>query len=379
MVKLISSYLIITILIFFLIPMAIGVSLKSPPKGVRLNLIEKSGEFIVVISWYTESKVDEPKVKYWEESSFMTAREVIPTVDKVNGYYFYSAELSNLKYDTKHYYQVFSDSLNKRGTMSFTTLPKEPRELKFVVIADTAREYFTLESELLAKNIFEFIEKNEEDIDFFIHCGDLLKDPNNSSQWKEYFEYSEKLASNKFGLYVEGDHDIEKDKGLLYEYVNLNGPSYSLEFGDLVSFVSFSTEREFDYEWISNKLQESKSQWKIVLIHTPLYHTLTYRPDRNLELAEYFREFDVDVIFTGHSHYYERMYVNGSYYITSPKSGAGTIRKSSDYEPRSYSQYFNNTPGYLSVKLYANKLVLKAYGYNEKVSQCFQFEKKIIY
>ncbi|MFX1257090.1 MAG: metallophosphoesterase [Promethearchaeota archaeon] len=365
-------------LIFFLIPMAIGAYYNSAPKGVRLNLIEKSGKFIVVTSWYTENKADEPKVKYWEEDSPANVREVTPTVDKVNGYYFYSAELSNLKYDTKYYYQVFSDSFTKRGTTSFTTLPKEPKELKFVLIVDTHREYFTAESEVLARNIFKFIEKNEKDADFFFHCGDLLKDPNNSSQWKEYFEYSENLASNKFGLYVEGDHDIEKDKGLLYGYINLNGPSYSIEFGDLVSFVSFSTERKFDYEWISNKLQESKSQWKIVLIHTPLYNTLDYRPDRNLELAEYFREFGVDVIFTGHSHYYERMYVNGSYYVTCPMSGPGSIRKSSDYQPRSYSQYFNNTPGYLSVKLYANKLVLNAYGYDEKVNQCFRFDNKII-
>lgn len=98
-------------------------------------------------------------------------------------------------------------------------------------------------------------------------------------------------------------------------------------------------------QWAQSVLANSKSPWKIFILHQPPYTscvssimvsplagdgTLSY-PALRLP----FKEWGVDLVLSGHAHLYERLEVNGLHYIV---NGSGHVPASFVDVPLSYSQ-----------------------------------------
>jgi predicted phosphodiesterase len=87
-------------------------------------------------------------------------------------------------------------------------------------------------------------------------------------------------------------------------------------------------------EWLEKELKASGSGWKIVFFHHPIYSS-GEKHGSNVELRTYleplFVKYGVDVVFTGHEHFYERLKAqkNIQYFIvgSSAKLRKGNIGK----------------------------------------------------
>jgi hypothetical protein len=87
--------------------------------------------------------------------------------------------------------------------------------------------------------------------------------------------------------------------------------------------------------WFDRQLSESKAEWKVVFLHHPIYSSGRYALSsavRRSTLEQALIEHDVDIVFAGHEHLYERMTPqNGVMHFVAGASGSvrvGDLRPS---------------------------------------------------
>jgi 3',5'-cyclic AMP phosphodiesterase CpdA len=115
-------------------------------------------------------------------------------------------------------------------------------------------------------------------------------------------------------------------------------------------------------EWLERELDRSTAEWKIVLMHYPLYssgrYTLRARRQR-FALERPFVIGGVDVTFSGHEHIYQRSHLQNGilHFIT---GGAGSLRvgdaRPSPAVAKSYDQDYH----FLLVEVSDEKLFFQA-------------------
>ena len=86
--------------------------------------------------------------------------------------------------------------------------------------------------------------------------------------------------------------------------------------------------------WLETELKNSGSDWKIPYFHHPLYSSGMHGSQTDLRaiLEPLFVKYDVDVVFSGHEHFYQRMKPQkGITYFVSGAAGelrSGDLRRS---------------------------------------------------
>ncbi|MGH9386482.1 MAG: metallophosphoesterase [Vicinamibacterales bacterium] len=107
-----------------------------------------------------------------------------------------------------------------------------------------------------------------------------------------------------------GNHDGSIQAN--YKLFNMNGKRYYTFVKGAVQFFaldsSFPTRVQLG--WLEGGLKESKSPWKIVYQHHPLYSSgIRHGPTESLQsnLEPLLTTFGVQVVFAGHEHFYERL------------------------------------------------------------------------
>jgi predicted phosphodiesterase len=109
--------------------------------------------------------------------------------------------------------------------------------------------------------------------------------------------------------------------------------------GDRVQFFVLDSVNLDDGQliWFDRQLSESKAEWKIVFFHHPIYSSGRYAGSsaaRRSTLERALIEHQVDVVFSGHEHVYERMTPqSGVMYFIVGASGAVRV---GDLRPSSY-------------------------------------------
>jgi 3',5'-cyclic AMP phosphodiesterase CpdA len=108
-----------------------------------------------------------------------------------------------------------------------------------------------------------------------------------------------------------GNHDAREQR--FYKPFNMNGKLYyAFSPNPSIRFIALeSTYLEPEQvKWLEQELASSRSAWKIVFFHHPLYssggrHGSDLRLRRVLEPL--FLKYGVSVVLTGHDHFYERV------------------------------------------------------------------------
>ena len=109
--------------------------------------------------------------------------------------------------------------------------------------------------------------------------------------------------------------------------------------GDRVQFFALDSVNLDDDQlsWFDRQLSESKAEWKIVFFHHPIYSSGRYAGSsaaRRSTLEHALIEHQVDAVFAGHEHLYERMAPqSGVMYFVVGASGAVRV---GDLRPSSY-------------------------------------------
>jgi 3',5'-cyclic AMP phosphodiesterase CpdA len=213
-------------------------------------------------------------------------------------------------------------------------LPNKPGSLKFAVIGDSGqpgdgqRAIARQMTAWRARFPFELV----------LMTGDNLYGRERPGDYEEKFSIPYKpLIDAGVKFYASlGNHD--DDGQTQYKLFNMNGSKYySFKPKDGVRFFALDSNYVDDkqLDWLGKELAASGSDWKIVFFHHPLYSSGETHGSADVQrglLEPLFLKHGVDVVLTGHEHFYERIKPQKgiTYFIvgSSAKLREGDLRKS---------------------------------------------------
>jgi predicted phosphodiesterase len=292
----------IYILLFYCFGQSI-VSYASITKGPYLNQPEQSS---MTIMW--ESDLSENTVVYYGEDTNLNSTMDVMPFDNKNKFYLYRAKIAELQSGRKYFYKiVMSDTASK--LLYFHTNPSFDSSIEFVAIGDSRSGHEIL------RNISGQI--NTLEPDFIINIGDLVLHGEVFDEWSpHYFEPLSKLIDHIPLISTLGDHDKSRNENDYFRYylfpdLNKDQMWFSYDYG-LAHFVSLDYRRENDslmIKWFEDDMKRSKAKWKFVYLHRPTYNVGGHRYNWGAtHWPKLYRKYNVDIVFSGHSHIYERFF-----------------------------------------------------------------------
>jgi predicted phosphodiesterase len=216
------------------------------------------------------------------------------------------------------------------------TLPNKKDSIKFLVIGDSGTgggaQQKIADQIVTYRRVFPF--------SFAIMLGDNLYGSERKGDYESKFERPYKaLLDQGIKFYAAlGNHDDPAQR--MYKPFNMNGERYYSfkpeKLGDVRFFVLDSNYMSPEQlQWLEKELVNSGSEWKIAYFHHPLYSSgAAHGSDTVLreQLEPLFVKYGVNVVFTGHEHFYERLKPQkGIYHFISGSSAKlrkGDIRRS---------------------------------------------------
>jgi hypothetical protein len=189
-------------------------------------------------------------------------------------------------------------------------LPLKDGSVKFGVIGDTGTggsNQIAVANRLAAFRMkFPF--------DFVLMMGDNLYTGDRPRDYEKAFEKPYKAlldAGVKFYASL-GNHDNPNER--LYKPFNMNGERYYTFKPPNSSVRFFALDSNYVDEkqlaWLDKELAASGSDWKIVFFHHPLYSSGETHGSAELQrrlLEPVFLKHGVNVVLSGHEHFYERI------------------------------------------------------------------------
>lgn len=235
------------------------------------------------------------------------------------------------------------------------TLPNEDRSIKFAVIGDSGRGWQPQHD--VAAQMAAF--RQRFDFEFVLMAGDnIYEGPALPEDYRIKFEdpYKALLDAGVKFYAVLGNHDDPNQ--VYYQPFNMNGNRYYTFTPPVDPITRWDTRVRFfaldstnldgeQMKWFEHEAAESRAEWKIALMHHPLYtsgrYTLAARALR-FSVESSFVNGGIDVVFSGHEHIYNRSELQKGllYFIT---GGAGSLRagdvRPSNLIARGYDEDFH--------------------------------------
>jgi len=214
------------------------------------------------------------------------------------------------------------------------SLPLKEGSVRFVAIGDTGtgsdKQQQLADIMLRSRQSFPF--------EFVLMMGDNMYGGEKAADYKNKFEdVYRPLLDQKVKFYASlGNHDEPAQR--FYEHFNMNGKDYYRFTKGNAAFYALNSNYmdKKQVEWLEGELAKDTSEWKIAFCHHPPYSSGgKHGSDKQFrEVVEpIFVKYGVNVVFTGHDHFYERIKPQkGIYYFV---SGAGGKLRPGDVDKRS--------------------------------------------
>jgi predicted phosphodiesterase len=188
-------------------------------------------------------------------------------------------------------------------------LPNQPDSLKFGVIGDTGtgdkHQY------AVAKQLIDF--RDQFKYEFVVMMGDNTYGGESARDFEKRFEepYQPLIDAGVKFYAALGNHDTPNQRN--YKLFNMGGKQY-YTFRPKLGVRFFALDSNYmspeQLTWLENELKQSGSDWKIAFFHHPLYSSGgRHGSDAALrdQLEPLFLKYSVDVVLSGHDHFYERI------------------------------------------------------------------------
>ena len=189
-------------------------------------------------------------------------------------------------------------------------LPMKEGSVKFAVIGDTGTgDQHQLD---VAKQLAT--SRGKFPFDFVIMMGDNLYGSNGPKDYEKKFALPYRpLTDAGVKFYASlGNHDDPRER--FYKPFNMNGERYYSfkPANSSVRFFALDSNYMDDKQltWLDKELLASGSDWKICFFHHPPYSSgEAHGSDTTLraQVEPVFVKYGVNVVFTGHEHFYERI------------------------------------------------------------------------
>ena len=188
-------------------------------------------------------------------------------------------------------------------------LPNKNGSLKFAVIGDTGEP--SAGQIAIARQMVSWREKFS--FEFALMMGDNLYGAEASRDYEKKFAGPYKaLLDGGVKFYAAlGNHDDAAQ--VQYKAFNMNGQKYyTFKPQNGVRFFALDSNYvdQKQIQWLDKELSASGSDWKIAYFHHPLYSSGKTHGSADLQrslIEPVFLKYGVNVVFTGHEHFYERI------------------------------------------------------------------------
>lgn len=276
----------------------------------------------------------------WGQDGSYSDGSVTPTKYGDNQY---RHTITGLTTGVKYYYEV-----EGAGGGSFIAAPADnATDVKFLAFGDT-RTNPDLHDNVNAAMIDAYISDPAYQT-FTILSGDWVNNGDSESEWTSQF-FSRSL-SNVMEMHANlptngciGNHE---GSGTLYEKYwpypyESGGRWWSFDYGPahvavIVLAGEYSGMNQLgaaQKEWLEADLAASTKEWKFLQFHAPVYSAYGSHPNVETEQA-YIQnlciQYNVDMVFNGHNHYYSHCDVDGVKHITTGGGGAPFNSPSTSY------------------------------------------------
>ena len=190
------------------------------------------------------------------------------------------------------------------------TLPRASGSVRFAIIGDSGTggdAQLRVAERLIAAH-------REYPFEFALMMGDNLYGGEGATDYQKKFErpYKPLLDAGVKFYAALGNHDDPNQR--FYKPFNMNGERFYSFKAPRGSVRFFALDSNYvDKEqmaWLEKELPASGSDWKICFFHHPLYSSgEKHGPEVAVrdQLEPLFVKHGVDVVFTGHEHFYERL------------------------------------------------------------------------
>jgi 3',5'-cyclic AMP phosphodiesterase CpdA len=250
------------------------------------------------------------------------------------------------------------------------TLPNRTASVKFAVIGDSGRG--TPPQHEIAAQMTAY--RQDFPYAFVLMLGDnIYEGPATRDDYLRKFEQPyRRLLDDGVKFYAAlGNHDDPRE--VVYPLFNMDGERYYSFSPPEDLLTKMATRVEFfaldstnldrtQLAWLDERLDTSTAAWKVCFFHHPLYTSGRYRVGSRgvrLILEPLLVEHDVDAVFSGHEHIYQRTEPqSGIQYFVS--GGAGSLRPG-DGTPAAYvARTFDTDYHFMLIEIDGNELHFQA-------------------
>jgi predicted phosphodiesterase len=270
-------------------------------------------------------------------------------------------------------------------------LIKNTNQFSFVIYGDSR------EGEKHHQNLVTLI--NDKNPDFIIHTGDMVNDGCNNGQWNKFLTIVKNICRSKdrtvrcdqASNYLDttyypaiGNHENINDCSQIYfsvfPFLEKEGTEqryYSFNYDNSYFIIlDSSSNKEIgeQYNWLKNQLKISKN-YKFVFIsfHHPPYTSGGHSDNEFIKKywVPLFKEYNVDMVFNGHSHHYARLLIDNINYIITGGGGAPLY----DVEEKEFTIYAESIYHYVLITIDNNKLTYEVYDENNYLVESYFIEE----
>jgi hypothetical protein len=251
------------------------------------------------------------------------------------GTYIYKAEFTGLKpatgYDASvELTQDGLGGLRLEERIRFTTAPAEAVPFTFSVWSDSqGHNHGAHEADIYEPTNSMFDHMVAADVAFGVACGDMAEDGGAYEDTRNYFlnRVSRHLGAEKPFFIAWGNHDDYRNAALrtFASFPHRDVPGYDASYGSY-SFdyagchfvcIDYATQWPDIFHWVEQDLKANQDvKFTFFFIHEPPFCELWIDGESTMraQLVPLLERYGVDAVFSGHTHEYERGYLNGVYY-----------------------------------------------------------------
>jgi hypothetical protein len=312
----------------------------------------------IVVNWWNPNGTGDSSVNYGLTSSYGSTTNVATVTN------YHHVELTGLATGTTYHYRIRSNDGTVGADNTFTTAAANATSFGFAAfgdgrgIAGDSTLYYARHQALC-----DWIAA-QNNIKFVLDSGDIVWEGASTTSlvdyWPDYFQLESNLSKSKVKMNTLGNHEVQPTGAgtPLERYQNYKnfyaagfpangvggdyeGQVYSFNYGNahFVCLSSYQAPFAAQTTWLAADLAAASAdpgiQWIFVWMHDPMYTTSSTHPPDTTEQAWWgpiFDQYQVDIVFAGHNHVYERSksLVNGAVvpdgqgtvYITNGLAGA---------------------------------------------------------
>ena len=267
----------------------------------------------------------------------------------------------------------------KPNTSGDSALPNNDGSVQFAVIGDTG----TGSSPQLrvADRLTE--SRGRVPCEFGVMLGDNLYGSEDPEDFVKKFErpYKALLDAGVKFFAALGNHDDPNQ--VFYKNFNMNGERYYTFKAPKGSVRFFALNSNYmdkvQLAWLEKELSASDSDWKIAFFHHPLYSSGDrHGSDEVLrdQLEPLFLKYNVDLVLTGHEHFYERIKPQkGIHYFIAGSSAK--LRKGNIGTSDITAKGFDTGYAFLLMEIVGNELYFQAITADGKTIDSGRFARRV--